>query len=201
MGIEQSKRAAKVVVRGFDGHDANIDGYHAAGKGFRDGFVKVDRGRTVQGDRDGDGKVSMAERLDADGDGKISMAEYSNFNSSKINETSEHYAAFSVGVNEATRASWASLREGRGNRYSGRYVPLVAERVRQGADKMVHDASKGGWHQVTDTWSGPHGHGASTNRNIRSGSHGTSSYGQAAAQLAGGATPRGVLEQMRRGGR
>ena len=101
-------------------------GYHYEGKNFKDGFVKIDRGRAIAGDRDGDGKVSQLERFDKDGDGKISLEEFAATTNSPTDAT-HHYAASSVGVSKAEMDGWKRYRAGR---FEGRYVPTVAERVR-----------------------------------------------------------------------
>ena len=144
-------------------------GYHSEGKNFRDGFVKVDRGRAIAGDRDGDGKVSQLERFDKDGDGKISMEEFAATTNAPTNST-HHFAAASVGVSKAEMQNW---RRHRADRFNGRYVPTVAERVRAAAERgapMVFDPIRGGWMShgsATGQWGGPRSRDAFLNRNVR----------------------------------
>jgi hypothetical protein len=177
MGLEQSKRAAAIGSRGMDGWNAKTDGYFAEGKGFKDGFVKVDRGRVVAGDRDGDGKVSMSERLDADGDGKVSAAEYAS-GMDRMSRSGGSFAALSVGVSATERASWTRFRE---DRAQGRYVANVAERVRAHADNMVFNPLRGGWTPAAQgRWQGV-SRGDYTNRNLKAGR-----YGEAAVQIRRG---------------
>ena len=142
-------------------------GYHYEGKNFRDGFVKVDRGRTIAGDRDGDGKVSQLERFDKDGDGKISMEEFAATTNNPTDAT-HHYAASSLGVSKAEMDGWKRYRT---DRFNSRYVPTVAERVRNAAERserMVFDPLKGGWVSRAEQqqWPGPRSRDAFLNRNV-----------------------------------
>jgi len=140
-----------------------------------------DRGRVVKGDVDGDGKVSLAERYDKDGDGKISMHEYAAQTNSPNSRThGEQHAAANVGVSAAVREGWASFRA---DKFNGRVVPAIAERMRTntetgggGAGGLVYDASRGGWTDgscvrgpagSTSTWAGPGRYDG--NRNVKAG--------------------------------
>lgn len=111
-----------------------------------------DRARAIEGDADGDGHVSLAERYDKDGDGKVEMWEYAAQTNSPNDGTHPvSYAADSCGVSAATRASWVQLRE---PKRLGVVNPLVVERVginhgeRSGHLPLSFDAARGGW---TDT--------------------------------------------------
>lgn len=148
MGMEQAKAAAKLGPRGMDGFNAITDGYFEEGKGFKDGFVKVNRDTgPVKGDADGDGKLSMAERMDADGDGKISAEEFARGLEKLDGDTAGHYeeahhAARSVGVSAAEREQWAALRA---HRQQGVYVPPSKARAEATSPPKVFDRQLGGW--------------------------------------------------------
>jgi len=122
----------------------------------------------VEGDDDGDGRLSLAERYDADGDGKISMAEYAATTNLPNGSTHpEQHAAASVGATQEVRMGWAKLREAR---QAGVFVPTVAARVLDGTDAMRYNATRGGWTGSTPKWQGP-GPSATApgvgNRNVR----------------------------------
>ena len=148
-------------------------GYFDQGKNFEDnGFVKRAWAPKVEGDLDGDGHVSLAERFDTDGDGKISMEEYAaTTNLPGDNRDHEVWTANSVGAPKEERMGWAMLRQAR---TSGRFVPTIAERVRATQDSMIYNPTSGGWEarkhvasprSPETQWGGPKT--PDVNRNVR----------------------------------
>lgn len=97
-------------------------------------------------DLDGDGKMSLAERLDADGDGKISADEFammSKFSVSANPGDEVSHAARSCGArSEEERQSWAAFRE---KRVNGQWLPPSPERVAELPAPMVYSPQHGGW--------------------------------------------------------
>ena len=146
-----------------------IDNNKANDQGYFKQIVNFTREVTqkVEGDADGDGRLTIAERCDTDGDGKISAAEYAAMSNLKYGD---QHAAASVGATEAVRHGWAQLREAR---KTGQFVGTIADRVRTGADaSMNYNARSGGWTSA-NRWAGP-GSGSTApgvgNRNVRTAS-------------------------------
>lgn len=167
-------------------------GYFAQGKNFEDnGFVKrAWTGVKQEGDLDGDGHVSLLERMDKDGDGKIEMWEYA----ADINkpQTEEVWTANAVGAPLEERQGWAALRAARS---TGRFVPTVAERVRAAQEQMIYDPRNGGWQQrshrasprsKSPAWAGP-GTPGQVNYNLK-------------PRSVGGVAQQAMAEKLRRGG-
>jgi hypothetical protein len=167
-------------------------GYFAQGKNFEDnGFVKrAWTGEKQAGDLDGDGHVSLVERLDKDGDGKIEMWEYA----ADLNkpQTEEVWTASAVGAPLQERQGWAALREARTH---GRFVPTVAERVRAAQDQMIYHPPSGGWQNrvhaasprsSATAWAGP-GTPGTVNYNLK-------------PRSVGSVAQQAMAERLRRGG-
>lgn len=97
-------------------------------------------------DLDGDGKLSLAERLDADGDGKISMDEFAMMSKFSVSEKpgdEVSHAARSCGAkSEEERKGWAAFRKAR---VEGQWVPTNTERIAEQPAKMTFSPEKGGW--------------------------------------------------------
>jgi len=100
----------------------------------------------VPSDLDGDGKISLAERMDADGDGKISAEEYAvttNLPKSTFPGDEVSHAVRSCGAkSEEERLGWANFRAMRAN---GQFVPNTPQRVAELKQPMVYSAQMGGW--------------------------------------------------------
>ena len=97
-------------------------------------------------DLDGDGKMSLAERLDADGDGKISADEFAMMSKFSVSATpgdEVSHAARSCGArSEEERLSWAAFRE---KRVNGQWLPPSPERVAELPAPMIYSPQLGGW--------------------------------------------------------
>lgn len=161
------------------GRAKGAGGYFGGGGAFL--TQARDRGRSVKGDIDGDGKVSLAERYDKDGDGKISMHEYAAQTNSPNSRThGEQHAAANVGVSAVVREGWASFRA---DKLNGQYSRAIADRMRTntengggGAGGLAFNASAGGWTDssvlrgpagTTSAWAGPGRY--DDNRNVKTG--------------------------------